>query len=134
MVFHMRSTLKSKKGQFFILSTISLIIILSAMTRILSFSNIPSTYESLFRNEFLTFNNIVSKSIKTVDISRDCEDLNFNLEELKKIIKDTYEIFHIGLEYSIENCNQSFVNVSFRITLKSQVSEMGTEFNIVKNW
>ncbi|MEM5815743.1 MAG: hypothetical protein QXL14_01725 [Candidatus Aenigmatarchaeota archaeon] len=130
----MRSTLKSKKGQFFILSTISLIIILSAISRILSFSNIPSTYEVVFRNEFLAFNNIVSKSIKTVDISRDCEDLNFNLEELKKIIKDTYEIFHIDFEYSIENCNQSFVNVSFRITLKSQVSEMGTEFNIVKNW
>lgn len=134
MVCHMPNILKSKKGQFFVLSSISLIIVLATLMRIFSPTSIVSSSDIIFRNEFFVFENIVGKSIKTVEISKDCEELKFNLEEFKKLILDTYENYYIFFYYKINSCDSRLANVTFEIILNSPNVRVETKFDKIKSW
>lgn len=130
----MLSLLRSKKGQLFVLSSISIILLLAGLVRIFSFYNIPYFSEIVLKNEFFIFKNIVDKSIKLVDVSKDCEELSFNLEEFQYFILETFAGYNILFNYTVNRCDASYVNITFQIVLRSETIYLETKFDKIKNW
>jgi hypothetical protein len=132
----MLNLLKSKKAQFYIISVVSIITILSTIGRSITTYSIIDTSEPALRNDFFIFNNIVEKTLETLNASRSCEELEFNLEEFKNIATRAFAPnFRVEYSYSI-NCSDSTrsATVSFNITLYSINSEIGTTFIKNINW
>lgn len=134
MVFRMHSLSRSNKAQFFVLSTISIILILAVYIKIFSPTNIVYSSDIIIRNEFFVFNNIVEKAIEVVELSKDCEELKFGLEELKKLINENYFFYSVLFNYTINNCDNNFTEISFFISLNSPYIKSETSFKKSKNW
>jgi hypothetical protein len=133
----MRNLLKSRKAQFYIVSVVGLVTILYAIGKSLTASSIIDTSELALRNDFFVFNNIVEKTLATLNASKSCEDLNFNLQEFKSFaIKEFAPTFRIEYNYTITSCNETSRNatVSFNITLFSVSSQIATSFTKNVNW
>lgn len=133
----MLNLLKSKKAQFYIISVVSIITILSTIGRSITTYSIIDTSELALRNDFFIFNNIVEKTLETLNASRSCEELKFNLEEFKNIATRAFAPnFRVEYSYSIDSCNDTTrsATVSFNITLYSINSEIGTTFTKNINW
>ena len=132
----MRNLLKSRKAQFYIISVVGIVTILYAMGKSLTSSMIIDTSEIAMRNDYFFFNNIVEKTLETLNASKSCEDLRFNLEEFKNIATRAFAPnFRVEYSYSI-NCSDSTrsATVSFNITLYSIDSQIGTNFTKSVNW
>ncbi|MCX8190640.1 MAG: hypothetical protein N3D78_00385 [Candidatus Aenigmarchaeota archaeon] len=125
---------KSKKSQFFILTAISIVLILSIYVRVYSPKNTVFVSEILTKNEFFTFNNILEKSIKLFDNSKDCDDLKFGMEEFKKVVQENYPFYKIEFSYDIKSCDSSSAQIEISLFLKSIYGEIGTKLNRTKNW
>jgi hypothetical protein len=133
----MHNLLKSRKAQFYILSVVGLVTILYAIGKSLTASSIIDTSELALRNDFFVFNNIVEKTLATLNASKSCEDLNFNLQEFKSFaIKEFAPTFRIEYNYMIISCNEASktATVSFNITLYSINSQIATSFTKNVNW
>ena len=133
----MRNLLKYRKAQFYIVSVVGIVTILYAMGKSLTSSVIIDTSEIAMRNDYFVFNNIVEKTLKTLNTSKSCEDLRFNLEEFKNIVTRTFAPnFRVEYSYSIVSCSDSTrsATVSFNITLYSIDSQIGTNFTKSVNW
>jgi hypothetical protein len=133
----MRNLLKSRKAQFYIVSVVGLVTILYAIGKSLTASSIIDTSELALRNDFFVFNNIVEKTLATLNASKSCEDLNFNLQEFKSFaIREFAPTFRIEYNYRIISCNETSRNatVSFNITLFSVSSQITTSFTKNVNW
>ncbi|MGC8993157.1 MAG: hypothetical protein ACP5H3_01815 [Candidatus Aenigmatarchaeota archaeon] len=133
----MRNLLKYKKGQFFIISIVSLSIVLYAISKIIFPPVIIDTSSVALRDDFFVFNNIVEKSLQTINLSKSCDDLTYNLQELKEIIKKSYAPrFRVEYEYNIISCNDvsRTANIGFNISLYSPDSFIQTNFTKIVNW
>jgi len=84
----MRSLLKSRKAQFFILSAVAVIGILYFLSRWLEPSTITDTSSVVLMEEPFIFNNIKEKAVETVETSKSCEELKYNLDEYKKFVEN----------------------------------------------
>jgi len=124
----MHNSSKSKKSQFFILSVVSMIMILAAYLTIFSPKNVMFSSDIILKNEFFVFNNIVEKSIKTVEVSRNCEELNFNLQEFKKLLLNYPFFYKISYFYNITSCTSTQATVNFYIELSSASVKTYTNF------
>jgi hypothetical protein len=132
----MHNLLKSRKAQFYIISVVGLVTILYGLGKSLTTSSIIDTSELALRNDFFVFNNIVEKTLATLNASKGCEDLNFNLQEFKSFaIKEFAPTFRIEYNYTID-CNETSRNatVRFNITLYSINSKIATSFTKNVNW
>jgi hypothetical protein len=133
----MLNLLKSKKAQFYIISVVSIITILSTIGRSITTHSIIDTSELALRNDFFVFNNIIEKTLETLNASKSCEELEFNLEEFKNIATRAFAPdFRVEYSYSIDSCDDTTqsATVSFNITLYSINSEIGTTFTKNINW
>jgi hypothetical protein len=133
----MHNLLRSRKAQFYILSVVGIVTIFYAIGKSLTTNIIIDTSDVALRNDYFVFNNIVEKTLKTLDASKSCEDLRFNLEEFKSITTKAFApAFRIEYSYSIISCSDSTrsATVSFNITLYSINSEIGTTFTKNVNW
>lgn len=133
----MHNLLKYRKGQFFILSIVSLSIILYAISKVILPTIIIDTSSVALREDFFIFNNIVEKSLQTLSMAKSCEDLEYNLGELKELVIKSYSPkFRIDYNYKISSCNDSTksANVSFNISLYSTESLLHTSFSKTVNW
>jgi len=133
----MPNLLKSRKAQFYIVSVVGIVTILYAMGKSLTPSLIIDTSEVALRNDYFVFNNIVEKTLETLNASKSCEDLRFNLEEFKSIVTKVFApAFRVEYSYSIVSCNDATrsATVSFNITLYSINSEISTSFTESVNW
>jgi len=133
----MLNLLKSRKAQFYIVSVVGIVTILYAIGKGLTTSMIIDTSELALRNDHFIFNNIVEKTLVTLNASKSCEDLRFNLEEFKSIVVRTFAPeFRVDYNYTIISCNDTTrsATVSFNITLYSINSEIGTAFTKNINW
>jgi hypothetical protein len=133
----MHNLLKSRKAQFYIVSVVGLVTILYAIGKSLTASSIIDTSELALRNDFFVFNNIVEETLATLNASKSCEDLNFNLQEFKSFaIREFAPSFRVKYEYAIISCDDALRSaiVSFNITLYSINSEIGTTFTKNVNW
>ncbi|MEM5773320.1 MAG: hypothetical protein QXL86_03835, partial [Candidatus Aenigmatarchaeota archaeon] len=83
----MHNLLSSKKAQFFILSAVAIVTTIFLVSQWVEPYTIVDTSSILMKEEFFIFNNIVEKANETVGLSKDCEELNFNLEEYKIFVE-----------------------------------------------
>jgi len=123
----------SNKGQFFIITTFIIVSILYLMSRWMEPTNIIDTSEIVTRDEVFTFNNIVEKVTYTINGSKDCEDLNYALQEYKAFAED-YALskgYNLDLNYTVAPCPQpnTPTTVAFNITLTSPNSFLKAEFS-----
>jgi hypothetical protein len=133
----MHNLLRSRKAQFYILSVVGIVTILYAIGKSLTPHIIIDTSDVVLRSDYFVFNNIVEKTLKTLDASKSCEDLRFNLEEFKRIATKAFAPdFRVEYSYSILSCDDTArsATVSFKITLYSVNSEIGTTFTKNVNW
>jgi hypothetical protein len=133
----MRNLLKSRKAQFYIISVVGIVTIFYAIGKSLTPSLIIDTSDVVLRNDYFVFNNIVEKTLETLNASKSCEDLRFNLEEFKSIATKSFApAFRVEYSYSIVSCDDATrsATVSFNITLYSVNSEIGTKFIKNVNW
>ena len=87
MVFLMHNSSSSSKAQFFILSVFLIVTILFFVSKWMQPGTIIDTSDVVMTEEPFIFNNLAEKAKETVDISRSCEDLKFNLEEYKDFVE-----------------------------------------------
>jgi hypothetical protein len=133
----MRNLLKSRKAQFYIISVVGIVTIFYAIGKSLTPSVIIDTSDVVLRNDYFVFNNIVEKTLETLNASKSCEDLRFNLEEFNSIATNSFApAFRVEYSYSIVSCDDATrsATVSFNITLYSVNSEIGTKFIKNVNW
>ena len=133
----MRNLLRSRKAQFYIISVVGIVTILYAMGKSLTSSMIIDTSEIAMRNDYFFFNNMVEKTLETLNASKSCEDLRFNLEEFKNIATRAFAPnFRVEYNYRIISCNETLrtAMVSFDITLYSVNSQIATSFTKSVNW
>ncbi len=81
MKSRMRNLLKSRRGQFFILSTFTIVSILYIVSRWVEPFTIVDTSSAALQDAPFIFNNIVEKLILTINSSKSCDDLTNNLDE-----------------------------------------------------
>ena len=84
----MRSLLKSRKAQFFILSAVAVIGVLYFISRWMEPSTITDTSSVVLMEEPFLFNNIKEKSVEVVETSKSCEELKYNLDEYKEFVEN----------------------------------------------
>lgn len=89
MTFHMPSLSKSRKAEFFILSAFAIVSIIYFMGRWMEPYTIIDTSSVALMEEPFIFNNVVDKTEQTIFISKDPDDLKFNLEEYMQFV-DSY--------------------------------------------
>ena len=131
----MHNLLKSRKAQFYIISVVGIVTILYAVGKSLTSYSIIDTSEVALRNDFFIFNNIVEKTLATLNVSKNCEELKFNLEEFKLIATRAFAAhFRIDYNYTIASCTAISATVNFNITLYSINSEIKTSFTKIINW
>ena len=84
----MHSLLKVRKAQFFILSAVAIIGILYFLSSWLEPSNITYTSSIVMMEEPFIFNNIKEKAVETVENSKSCEEIKYNLDEYKSFVEN----------------------------------------------
>lgn len=131
--------LKSKKGQFFVLSAFVIVSILYFVSRWMEPYTIIDTSQVVLIEEPFVFNNIKEKVEYAILGSKSCGELKYNLEEYK-IFVESYAMekgYDVDLNYSIANCPEEMVPappesptvVVFNLTLKSPSAFMVSEFS-----
>lgn len=121
MVSRMRSLSKSRKAQFFVLSAVTIVVVIFFMSRWMEPYTIIDTSSALMEEPFV-FTNIKEKAIETVKTSKDCEDLKYNLEEYTIFVKD-YVIrknLNLNLDYRIvQPCDDNQLTTQFNMNMSS---------------
>ena len=84
----MRSLLKSRKAQFFIMSAFAIVSIIFFISKWMEPTTILDTSQIALMDEPFIFTNIVEKGVNVIKISSTCEDLKFNLEEYKIFVEN----------------------------------------------
>ena len=132
----MHNLLSSKKAQFFLLSAFAIIVTIFSVSQWIEPYTITDTSSVPMREDFFIFNNIVEKANETVSLSKDCEDLRFNLEEYKTFVEEfaLRKTFNLNLNYNIVSCDSFSAQVSFDITLTSPSSQIKKTFVAIKSF
>lgn len=129
----MRSLLRSRKAQFFILSAFSIVSLLYLVSNWIRPFSIIDTSSVVLMEEPFVFNNIKEKAIDTVKISKDCEDLSYNLQEYKSFAEKfgIEKNFVITIDYTIQSCTSTDTTVNFNVvSLKSIRMYMNSSFSV----
>ena len=125
----MHNSLNSSKAEFFILTAFAIVTILYFVSKWVQPTTIIDTSRVASRTDLYIFNNIVEKANKTVAISKNCEDLTYNLEEFKDFVESLKGRQSIIFNYTIISCND--VNggeVKFNITEITPTSKISSNF------
>ncbi len=132
----MRSSLSSRKAQFFVLSAFAIVSILLLVSTWLEPLSIPDTSTAVLAEERFVFNNIKEKAEETVKISKNCEELKFNLEEYKLFIQNFLTItknIRLNFKYDIpQPCTDSVLETRFNISLESPTAFVFANFTSAK--
>jgi len=121
------------KGQFFIVATFIIVSILYSVSRWMEPAGLIDTSEVVTRDEVFMFNNIVEKATHTINGSKNCEDLNYALQEYKLFTESyaTKKGYNLDLNYTVAPCPELYspTTVAFNITLLSPNSFLKAEFS-----
>ncbi len=132
MTYRMPSLLRpSRKAQFFILSAFAIVSILYFLSRWLEPTTIPDTSSIVAMDEPFIFNNIREKTSVVVNGSRNCEELQFNLEEFKDFAESfaTEKNYILNLDYSLPACTPP-LTIDFQMELISNKMSITSDFSV----
>jgi hypothetical protein len=124
------SLFKSRKAQFFILSVFAIVTILYFLSRWLEPSTVIDTSSVALRDEPFIFDNIKEKASYVVNSSKNCEELNFNLQEYKQVAED-YALNKnclLDFNYAYPAC-VSGMKIDFIMTLTSTNMQLASNFS-----
>ena len=132
----MRSLLRSKKAQFFVLSAFAIVSILLLVSRWFEPLSISDTSSVALAEEPFIFNNIKEKAIATVATSKNCNEVRNNLEEYKIFIQDFVTVtknLKMSFEYEVvEPCSDAVLRTKFNISLESPSTYVFSNFTSSK--
>ncbi len=128
---HRNRLLKYRKAQFFVLSAFAIISVLYLLSRWIEPSAVTDTSQIALVDEPFIFNNIKEKAEKVVQISKDCDDLKFNLEEYKQFVGNyaREKNYLLILTYTYPTCT-SGITVNFNMKLISTRMELSSDFSV----
>lgn len=123
--------LKSRKGQFFILSAVAVVTILFFISRWIEPLRATDTSSVVLSDEAYVFDNVKEKATNAVKGSEDCDELGYNVQEYKNFI-ERYGLdkgYKITLDYSIPSCTNT-ATVSFHLKLHSDKVDAASDFTV----
>lgn len=127
-------TARTRKGQFFVLTTLAVVTILFFVGRWVSPSNQPDTSYIVKSDELSTFDNIKEKASVVVKSSEDCNTLNYNAQEYKKFVDNfaKEKNYRIDFAYSISPCSDELGTiVEFTLRIQSDRADAKGTFFVV---
>jgi len=127
----MHSLLKSRKAQFYILSAVAIISVLYFLSRWLEPTSMVDTSSVALLDEPFVFNNIKEKAMEVVKVSKDCEELQFNLEEYKQFAENyaLEKSYLLELFYTYPSCIPG-TDVNFKMKLISTRATIASNFSV----
>jgi plastocyanin domain-containing protein len=132
----MHSSSKFKfKGQFFILSAFVMVTIFLLLSQFIQPSIVYDTSLIVQADEAFIFNNIKEKSEEIVSISKNCNELRFNLEEYRNFVERFVTQKNIQLTYDFDirsPCSDSQMITDFAIEMKSPRASAEATFTAQK--
>jgi len=134
MVSRTLSLLKSKKAEFFVVSTVAIVSIFFILSKYMGPQTLVDTSSAVLNEPFI-FDNIVEKAEETVKISKNCEELAYNLDEYKNFVESFFsrQNIKIDLNYTISvPCNNNELKTNFDIQLTSSKVTMRKTFVATK--
>jgi hypothetical protein len=142
MTFRMRNLLKlntkRRKAQFFVLSVFTIVGILYLISSWIQPFTIIDTSAAILNEEPFVFNNFKEKAITTVNNSKNCEDLFYNLDEYSNFIQNFASGKNLKLVfyYAIPDCQSiskgTEMPIPFNMTLTS--SKFYITSNFTATW
>jgi hypothetical protein len=126
--------LKSKKAEFFVVSTVAIVSIFFILSKYMGPQTLVDTSSAVLNEPFI-FDNIVEKAEETVKISKNCEELAYNLDEYKNFVESFFsrQNIKIDLNYTISvPCNNNELKTNFDIQLTSSKVTMRKTFVATK--
>ncbi|MFH7860855.1 MAG: hypothetical protein QW602_02555 [Candidatus Aenigmatarchaeota archaeon] len=134
MAFLTRNLLKSRKAEFFVVSTVAIVSIIFVLSKHMGPQTLVDTSSAVLNEPFI-FDNIVEKAIETVKISKNCEDLRYNLDEYKNFVESFYarKNIKVSINYDISlPCDDNILRTNFNIQLITSNIRMRKEFEARK--
>lgn len=129
------SSTSSRKGQFFILSAFVMVTIFLLLSQYIQPSTVYDTSSIVRSDEAFIFNNIKEKSEEIVDVSKDCNELRFNLEEFRNFVESFVTQKNIQLVYDFDirsPCSDSQMTTDFVIQMNSPRASAEASFTAQK--
>lgn len=133
MGFLTRNLLKSRKAEFFVVSTVAIVSIIFALSKHMGPQTLVDTSSAVLNEPFI-FDNIVEKAIETVKISN-CSNIMYNLDEYKNFVESFYakKNIRVNINYVIHSpCDDNVLRTSFDIQLITSNVRMRKEFEARK--
>lgn len=94
---------KSKKAQFYVLTAFAIVSILYLVSTWIEPYTIIDTSSVALMEESFIFNNIVEKTQETIKISKNPDDLKFNIQEYKQFVQDYGLRKNLKITFDISN-------------------------------
>lgn len=139
MASRMRSLLKlstrKKKAQFFVLSAFVIVGILLLISSWIQPYTIVDTSSIVLMQEPFVFNNVKEKAIQTVQLSKSCDDLRYNIDEYANFVNQ-YSVsknLNLKFNYSIAPCFDSLPNpvaVVAKMEIKTSTIDLASNFTM----
>lgn len=128
----MHNLLNSRKAQFFVLSAFAIVMTIFFLSQWTEPSSIIDTSSLVMKEEFFVFNNIKEKAQEVVKASKDCDELQFNLEEFKQFAENYafMKRMNLKIDYTPHCIGSSIQDVDFNITLISSSAFIQSIFKV----
>jgi hypothetical protein len=96
---------------------------------------IIDTSSVVLAEEPFVYNNVKEKIIYTVNTSKSCEDLTYNIEEFKLFVAEYLSLknYKFDFNYTMSSCSTPPVSVAANLTLRSPKMDIASNFTIIWN-
>jgi len=142
MASRMRNLLKlstrKRKAQFFVLSAFAIVSLLYIVSSWIQPYTIVDTSSIVLMKEPFVFNNLIEKAAETVNTSKSCEDLQYNLDEYRNFVQNFAPSQNLNLifNYSISPCFLNLPGVPLPVIMRIEVQSSSTDLSnkFVTGW
>ena len=142
MAYRMRSLLKlntrKRKAQFFVLSAFAIVSLLYIISSWIQPFTIIDTSAIILMKEPFIFNNLKEKAISTVNISKSCDDITYNLDEYQNFVQSfaTGQNLNLTYNYSISPCLVGLPPFPLLVAMKMELNQSKVDLasNFTAGW
>ena len=133
----LRLNSRKKKAQFFVLSAFSIVAILFILSSWVQPYTVIDTSSIVLMQEPFVFNNVKEKAIQTVQLSKNCDDLRYNIDEYSNFVNQ-YSVeknLNLKFNYSLSPCYDSVPNpVAVIVNMEIKTSTVDLASNFTMFW